>query len=81
MTPTRTSMMLKISWRMTLILKKKNLKLWGEKKISKENELAYVGINYKDEPTQKSEKQKQSLDNQNNFRNRKKPTGIMNGFN
>ena len=32
-TPTRTSMTLKISWRMTLILKKKNLKLWCKKKI------------------------------------------------
>jgi hypothetical protein len=44
-------MTLRISWRMTLILKKKNLKLWSEKKISKENGSAYVGTNYKDEPT------------------------------
>ncbi len=56
--PIRTSMTLKISWRMTLILKKKNLKLWGEKKISKENESAYVGTNYKDEPTLDAETKK-----------------------
>ncbi len=79
-TLTRTSMTSKISWRMTLILKTENLKLWGEKKISKENESAYAGINYRDEPTRKSEKLKQSWDNQNNSRNRKTPTWITNGF-
>jgi hypothetical protein len=81
MTPTKIPMTSKISWRMTLILKETNLKLWGEKKISKGNESAYAGINYKDEPTQKSEKLKQSRDDQNSFQNRKKPTWITNGFN
>ncbi len=61
-------------------MKKTNLKLWGEKRISKGNESAYAGINYKDEPTQKSEKLKQSRDNQNNFRSRQTPTWITNGF-
>jgi hypothetical protein len=79
-TSTRTSMTSKILRRMTLILKKTNLKLWGEKKISKGNESAYAGINYRDEPTQKSEKLKQSCDNQNNSRNRETPTWITNGF-
>jgi len=65
---------------MTLILKKTNLKLWGEKKISKGNKSAYAGINYRDEPTQKSEKLKQSWENQNNSRNRKTLTWITNGF-
>jgi len=50
-------MTLKISWRMTLILKKKDLKLWSEK-ISKENESAYVGTSYKDEPTLDAETKK-----------------------
>ncbi len=77
---TRTSTTLKISWRMTLILKKTNLKLWGEKKISKENESAYAGINYKDEPTLKSERSKQSWNTQNNSWNRKTLIWITNGF-
>jgi len=57
-TLTRTSMTLKTSWRMTIILKKKNLKLWGEKHISKENGSAYVGTNYKHEPTLDAETKK-----------------------
>jgi hypothetical protein len=55
--PTRTSMTLKISRRMTHIVKKRNLKFWAEK-ISKENESAYVGTNYKDEPTLNAETKK-----------------------
>ena len=49
--PTRTSMTSKISWRMTLILKKTNLKLWGEKKISKGNESWDNQNNYWDRKT------------------------------
>jgi hypothetical protein len=64
---------------MTLILKKTNLKLWGEKKINEGNESAYAGINYRDESTQKLEKLKQSWNNQNDSQNRKMPTWITNG--
>jgi hypothetical protein len=57
MTPTKTSMTLKTSWSVTLTLKKKNLKHCHEL-TSKENGSAYVGTNYKDEPTLDSETRK-----------------------
>jgi hypothetical protein len=43
MMPTRTSMTSKISWKMNL----------DEKNSFEENESAFAGINYKDEPTLK----------------------------
>jgi hypothetical protein len=65
---------------MTLIVKKKNLKFWG-KKISKENESAYVGTNYRDEPTLNAETKKLPSNNLNNFQNQKNLTSTMNGSN
>jgi hypothetical protein len=45
---------------MTPILKATNLEFWDKKNISKENKSASAGINYKDEPTLKSKRIKQS---------------------
>ncbi len=80
-TSTRTSMTSKISWRMTLIVKKTNLKLWREKRISKGNESAYVGTNYKDEPTLNPETGKRPKSRFNHFLNKKNFTPTTNGSN
>jgi hypothetical protein len=78
--PTKISMMLKTSWKMTPTLKRKNLKLCSEI-TSKENESAYVGTNYKDEPTLNGETKKQPKSSLNNFRNQKILTPTTNGCN
>jgi hypothetical protein len=70
----RTSMTSKTSWKMTTISKTTALEFWDERNIFKE------GINYKDEPTQKSNRLKRSRDHQNNSWNRKNQNWITSGF-
>jgi len=65
---------------MTRILKKDNLKLY-HKITSKEDESAYVGTNYKDEPTLNTGTKKPPKSSLNNFRNQKNLTSTMNGSN
>jgi hypothetical protein len=59
----------KISWKTNL----------DEKHAFKENESAFAGINYKDEPTLKSKRLKQSGGNQNDFWNQRAWNWIPNG--
>ncbi len=67
-----TSTTLKTSWKMTLILKKRYLKHWSMRTISKENKSAYVDTNYKDVPTLDAETEKKPNDNLNIFRKKLK---------
>jgi hypothetical protein len=47
-------------WRKNPTLQTTTLRFWDETNSSKENESASAGINYKDEPTLKSTRLKQS---------------------